>query len=145
MPFRFRLQTVLQLRDSLEKHEASVLQRIQAEIAQTGRQIQQAEAAIMSARRSWEQALRIPTVAVELASMLGDEKSLTSAKDALEEKLAKLAAERDQQMSRYQQAHRDHEVVLNLRRERLAEYEQQQARAQQKMLDDIVMSRRLRS
>jgi hypothetical protein len=62
-------------------------------------------------------------------------------KAGLEETLAQLIIDRDEQMRRYQQAHREHEVLLDIRKQRMAVYQQQQVWAQQKLLDDIVMTR----
>jgi len=48
-------------------------------------------------------------------------------------------------MKVYQAAHQNHEALIDMRDRQLLEYEQQQARAQQKFLDDIFMARRHRT
>ena len=141
MPFRFRLQTLLSLRASLEKHAESALQRIQAEVAQMVHNIAEKDDAIAHARGDWQALLRVSANAFQLSSMLEAENSLRSEKAGLEEALAQLTIRRDEQMRRYQQAHREHEVLLGIRKQRMAVYQQQQVRAQQKLLDDIVMTR----
>lgn len=141
MGFQFRLATVLRLRESLKKQEERALQRIQLEITQTTQEVEQTDEAIACARRSWQAALLSPTAAVHLQSMLSEECSLTSTRQVLMEKLERLTCERDKQLVRYRAAHRNYEALVNLSAEQLAAYEQQQARAQQKLLDDIFMAR----
>jgi flagellar export protein FliJ len=141
MPFRFRLQVLLSLRASLEKHAESALQRSQAEVAQTVHNIAEKDQAIADARSDWQDLLRRSATGFQLSSMLEAENSLRLEKAGLEETLAQLIIDRDEQMRRYQQAHREHEVLLDIRKQRMAVYQQQQVWAQQKLLDDIVMTR----
>jgi hypothetical protein len=56
-----------------------------------------------------------------------------------------LEQQRQKQMKVYQAAHRDHETMINLFKQQRDAYEMEQARAQQKYLDDIFMARRHRS
>jgi flagellar export protein FliJ len=142
MSFQFQLAPVLKVRESIEKQEERALERIQLEIALASRQIESAQEAMANARRDWQQALRNATPATHLQSMLEHEQSFDVARQASIEKLARLKAQRDQQLKRYHVAHRDHESLLNIRNERLAEHKQQQARSEQKTLDDIFAARR---
>ena len=141
MAFEFRLASVLKLRETLKSQEERALQRIQLAIAQTTRQVEETDEAIGVARRAWQTELRSATAAVHLQSMLEQEQSLGTTKQALMARLETLKREHEQQLHRYQAAHRDHEALLNMRAEQRAEYERQEARAEQKAVDDIFMAR----
>ncbi len=143
MPFQFKLAPVLKVRECIENQEERALERIQLEIGQIGREIEQAEDATARARRNWQQALQSATPALYLHFMLEQEQSFVLARRSSIEKLDRLKVRRDEQLKRYHAAHRDHESLLNVRDEQLAEYEQQQARREQKILDDIFAVRRL--
>ena len=77
--------------------------------------------------------------------MLWDAQAAVEKKKALIEALHALEEQRIQQMKVYQAAHRDHETLLNMAAEQRSAYELEQARAQQKFLDDIFIGRRHRS
>lgn len=144
MPFQFTLATVLKVRESLKKQEERALQCIVLEIAQTSHEMERAEQALADARHLWQQALRGVTAAADLHSMIEEEQTLASLKHSLVEKLNRLDSTRNEQVKRYQAAHRQYEALLNMKRQRQAEYDLQQTRAQQKFLDDIFIARRLR-
>lgn len=144
MPFQFGLATVLQVRAAVEEREERLLQRIELQIAHTKHQIQRIDTAIRDAILAREQAVRSPIPAVHLMTMLEEEQSLEAAKTAFLQRLRELSEERRRQMKHYEAAHRDHEALLNMRKEQLALYEQEQARAQQKALDDLYLARRRR-
>jgi flagellar biosynthesis chaperone FliJ len=68
--------------------------------------------------------------------------AVLAARQALLESLQTLQQQRDAQMKRYQAAHNDHQVLLELQKQQKDEYEHEQERAQQKRLDDLFAARR---
>ncbi len=145
MAFRFPLAAVLRLRESIEQREERALQKIQLGMARVSHQIDQLTASIAKEQQAREQALKQPIPAVELQTMLWDAQAAVEKKKALIEALHALEEQRIQQMKVYQAAHRDHETLLNMAAEQRSAYELEQARAQQKFLDDIFIGRRHRS
>jgi len=145
MAFRFPLATVLRVRESIEKREELALQKIQLEMARIARQIELLNAQLAKAHGAREQALQQTIPASHLHAMLREAQAAADSKNSLLVTLQLLEQQRDKQMKVYQAAHRDHETIIDLFRKQRDAYEQDQARAQQKYLDDIFMARRHRS
>jgi flagellar biosynthesis chaperone FliJ len=145
MAFRFPLAAVLRFRESIEQREERALQKIQLEMARVSHQIDQLTASIAKEQQAREQALKQAIPAVELQTMLWDAQAAVEKRNALVAALHALEQQRIQQMNVYQAAHRDHETLLNTAAEQRSAYELEQARAQQKFLDDIFIARRHRS
>jgi flagellar export protein FliJ len=145
MAFRFPLATVLRVKESIEQREERALQKIQLEMARMARQIEDLNNAIAKAQVAWQLALTRSMPGGELKSMLGQVHALGELKKALLNTLHGLEELRLQQMTLYQAAHRDHETLINLSNEQRDVYEVEQARFEQKYLDDIFMARRHRS
>ena len=141
MAFQFRLAVLLRLSESLERQEERALQVILMEIAQICHQMQQAREAILDARQTWLAALTKTTHAVHLQSMLENEQSLVRDWQALLQRLEVLNTTRERQLARYQEAHQNHEKLRAMRADHRSEYDHAQARAQQKLLDDIFAAR----
>jgi flagellar FliJ protein len=142
MVFRFPLATVLRVRESIEQREERALQRIQLEMARVVRQIEELDEAMANAHVAREGALRRTMLGGELQSMLWQVQAATEVKKALLVTLQGLEELRLQQMKVYQAAHQNHETMVNLFNEQRDAYEMEQARGEQKYLDDIFMARR---
>jgi flagellar export protein FliJ len=145
MAFRFPLATVLRVRESIEQREERALQRIQLEMARVTRQIEDLNEAMAKAHVAREQALRQTMPGGELQSMLWQVQAAGEVKKALLVTLQGLETTRLQQMKVYQAAHRSHETMINMFNDQHDAYEIEQARSQQKYLDDIFMARRHRA
>jgi flagellar export protein FliJ len=145
MAFRFALATVLRVRESIEQREERALQKIQLEMARVAHQIEELNEAMVKAHEAREQALRKAMPGGELQSMLWQVQAAGEAKKALLATLQEMEKLRLQQMKVYQAAHRDHETMINMFNEQRDAYEVEQARSQQKYLDDIFMARRHRA
>jgi flagellar export protein FliJ len=145
MAFRFPLATVLRVRESIEQREERALQKIQLEMARVAHQIEELNEAMAKAHAAREQALRKAMPGGELQSMLWQVQAAGETKKALLVTLQELEKLRLQQMKVYQAAHRDHETMINMFNEQRDVYEVDQARSQQKYLDDIFMARRHRA
>jgi flagellar FliJ protein len=145
MGFRFPLATVLRVRESIERREERELQRIQLEMARVSRQIEDLNGRIARLDQAQKQALLQPTPAGHLHSTLWEMQSAAEARKNLFNVLQGLEQQRQKQMKVYQAAHRDHETMISMYKQQRDAYELEQARAQQKYLDDIFMARRHRS
>jgi flagellar export protein FliJ len=145
MAFRFPLATVLRVRESIEQREERALQRIQRDMARVVRQIEELNAAIVKARDLQDHALLLAIPAGHLHTMLWEAQAAVEGKKALLISLQILDQEREKQMKVYQAAHRDLESLTNMLNEQRSVYQLEQARTQQKYLDDIFMARRHRS
>jgi len=145
MAFRFPLATVLRVKESIEKREERALQRIQLEMARVARKIEEIDEGIAKARREREQTMQQTMPAGQLQTMLWEAQSALESRKALVQALQTLEHQRDKQVKIYQAAHREHETLINLKREKRELYDLDQTRAQQKYLDDIFMARRHRN
>jgi flagellar export protein FliJ len=67
------------------------------------------------------------------------------AKETMLETLQTLKLQRDNQMKAYKDAHRGRQALTDLRKQQKSLYDQEEMRREQKQLDDIFVSRWLRS
>jgi flagellar FliJ protein len=145
MAFRFPLATVLRFRDNIEKREELALQKILQEIARTRLQIEQLSATIIQAQAARNKSLERPISAYQLQALVREIDAIIGRRKALIESLVPLQQKREAQMTVYQAAHRDRQMLSDMATRQRDAYEQQQARAQQKFLDDIFAARAQRS
>jgi flagellar FliJ protein len=145
MAFRFSLATVLRLRESIERREERALQKIQMEMARVSRQIDELDAGIARAQRERDEALREPMPASHLQAMIWQTESAIEDRKTLQATLHGLEEQRQKQLKIYQAAHRDHETLIDMRNQQRSAYLQEQARMEQKYLDDIFIARRHQS
>jgi flagellar FliJ protein len=141
MAFRFSLATVLRFRESIEKREELVLEKLLMEMARLRRDIEGLAAEITGAQEARNHAMQQPLPAIHLQLMLKQTDLLADRKKALIESLAALDRERDIQTRRYQAAHRDRQMLSDMSARKKEAYEQERTRAQQKFLDDIFATR----
>jgi flagellar export protein FliJ len=145
MAFRFTLASVLGVRESLERLEELALTRIQLEMARVRHAIEKTNADLAEAQRVREESMRKPIPAAQLQSMLHAADAAAERKTKLMESLVLLERQRGEQMRAYQAARRGRQVLSDLREQHLEAWEQEQARTQQKILDDIFASRNQRN
>jgi flagellar export protein FliJ len=144
MAFRFTLASVLAVRESLERREELALMKIQLEMARVRHEIEKVDAELAEAQRIREESMRQPIPAAQLQSMLYAAEAATDRKKKLLAALMELERRRGEQMRTYQTVRRARQVLTDLRAQHLEAWELEQARAQQKMLDDIFVSRNQR-
>lgn len=144
MAFRFTLATVLRFRESVEKREELTLQRILLEMAQVRREIEQITSAIVAAHDTREQAMRNALPASHLHGMLHDVEAVVERRKKLLQALAALEQQHRLQATKYQAAHRDRQMLSDMKAKKRDVYEQERARATQKFLDDIFVARSMR-
>ena len=145
MGFHFSLATVLKVREDIEEREERALQRILAEMARVESEIEALTVQIARAHKEREEALLRPIAAAHLHVLLSDSQVAEEKKKSLLKYLQTLDQQRHQQTIVYQVAHRDRETLTNMSDQQREVYDQEQARAQQKTLDDIFMARHHRS
>jgi flagellar export protein FliJ len=145
MAFRFTLASVLGVRESLERREELALTRIQLEMARVQREIEGVNADLAEAQRMREESMRQPIPAAQLQAMLYAADGAGERKKKLMESLVVLERQRGEQMRAYQAARRARQVLSDLRAQHLESWELDEARTQQKAMDDIFATRNQRS
>ena len=145
MPFRFPLAAVLLVRENAELREERALQKIQQEMAQVSRQIEDLDAEIANVHAIRNQAMLEPVPAFQLHSLWLRAEDAAKRKKPLLERLQILLEDRNRQMIVYQAARRDHETLTDMLEKQRETYEQEQTRKAQKLLDDIYVARRQRN
>lgn len=141
MGFRFPLETVLRVRESLEKREEAALQQILAEMARVRRSMDEQEQRILSLYKQKEEAMRRPTEAFRLQSMIAEAAAAVEQRALLTQTLAGLEQQRQERLTAYQNAHRNRQMLTDMRTRQRDEWQEKLARAQQKFLDDIFAAR----
>jgi flagellar export protein FliJ len=142
MAFRFSLDAVLRFRQSVEHSEEAVLHRIVQDIAGVEMELQQADEKQTRLRAQREQNLTHKLPAVHLLEIAEREMELKKVADGLRSRLRQLETQRVKQLAIYQTAHRDRQVLSELREQQRRVYQLNQRRQEQKMLDDLFLARR---
>jgi len=145
MAFRFALSALLRYRESLERREYLALEKVQQEIAQTENLIQQCEQELTAAQTRRERGLKDGVVSVHLQALYQEESALEELRDKLRSHWQQLQLKRQNCMRAYEVAHRNREVLDNLRLRQFDAYRKEQAKREQKTLDDLFLARRRRS
>ena len=142
MPFRFRLQRVLGVRESVEKQRAQELARAAAE-EQLASDAHDDAAARLEARRV---ATSLPEGRTLAAGMLHNlELTVHAASDEVTWTKAALEAAADDTLrtnARYLDARRDRRVLERLREERLHTWHESEVRRDRRAMDDIAQVQR---
>jgi flagellar export protein FliJ len=141
MAFRFKLDAVLRFRDGVEHTEEAALYRIVREIADAEAELQQIKINQDRLREQREQELILKLPAVHLLEIAERELELKNTAEELRLRLQQLEAHRVKQLAIYQSAHRDREVLSELRHHQKQAHELEQGRQEQKTLDDLFLAR----
>ena len=141
MPFRFPLASVLRLRESMEMREEVALQKAQFEVARVRRRVDELTDELAAACQEREKALARTVPANRLQQIQAEIDAAEEAKQILSETLETLKRQRDVQMKLYMTAHNGRRMIADLLTQQRNQYEQEQIRAQQKRIDDIVAAR----
>ena len=141
MGFKFSLASVLRLRESIEQREELALQKAQYEVERVRTRIEELTNELALADKQREQALSESTEAYRLQDMQTSIQLAQEAKRTLMEMHEALKGARDRQMAVYHVARRNREMLSDLRVEQRDTWEQEQARTQQKWLDDLFAAR----
>jgi flagellar export protein FliJ len=141
MAFRFTLDAVLRFRESVEHSEEAVLLRIVQQIVETEQQLAQIGAEQIRIRESREQDLALKLPGVHLTNIAMRELELKTAADGLRSELRQLEVQRVNQLSVYQTARQNRQVLTELREQQRHRHQLEQKRQEQKMLDDLFLAR----
>ena len=141
MGFRFTLEQVLRVRESIERREELALQRAELDVARVLRRIGELTEELAGMSRKREEDLKKPMQAYELQGMDAEINAALEARKAQIDTLQALQYRRDERRKVYQAAHNGRRMLTDLEEQQRAEYEQEQVRAQQKRLDDLFASR----
>jgi flagellar export protein FliJ len=141
MGFKFSLASVLRFRESIEQREELALQKAQNEVERVRQRIDALIAELAKADKEQEEALLQSTEAYRLQDMQAGIQVAKEARQTLLETLETVKDVRDRQMNVFQTARSNREMLSDLRVEQRNAWEQDQARVQQKVLDDLFAAR----
>jgi flagellar export protein FliJ len=145
MAFQFSLDTVLRVRGILEEREERMLQKILFEISQTLETLARTDAEIVESNASRRADILKPLIGHHLHASYGEVKELNKSRKNLEEQIEKLKQLRDRQVTVYEAARRNREMLTDMRKEKRSAYESDLDRRDQKTLDDNYIARRGRN
>jgi len=142
MAYRFPLATLLRLREIAEQREERLLGQIHNQIAESRQTLADLASQRQAVIQQREQALLRLTSGFDLMDSYAQVRVIEGLEDKGREHLAKLSVLRDQQMKIYEAAHRDAELLLDIREDRKNEFQRQREKQEQSALDDNFSSRR---
>jgi flagellar export protein FliJ len=145
MAFRFALAAVLKYRENLERREYLALGRVHQEIAQVEAQLRLLEQWCSGAAHAREAETAQGIAAVHLQAAFEQELKLERQRDELQARRQELKVRRQQCLKAYEQACQNREVLEDLRLRQLNAYRLDQAKREQRGIDDLFLSRRRRS
>jgi flagellar export protein FliJ len=141
MPFRFPLQAVFHLRQSIEYQQELRLRAANQQVSKVRYSIDQVEEHIRKMRTQSSQQLIIGMTSAELCFGLTSETALQNTRRKLEKELVRIKTLRDQQQRIFEQARRERETLESLRNQQQHSYEIDQRRREQRRLDDLFLLR----
>jgi flagellar FliJ protein len=144
MAYRFPLAAVLRLREINEQREERLLTQILAQVTQAREAIAALDLQIAEAAARRETELLERTPAAQLHAAYGMSALLKERKQFTVDQLAQFEQLRDKQIKTYQAAHQAREVLSTMRKKQRDSFLAEQARHQQKALDDMFIARRMR-
>jgi flagellar FliJ protein len=137
MPFRFRLERVLQLRERAEREQARALGEALREEARRERERREAEARLARAadQIAGAQSRELPAGSLANLSLARDaaESGVDAARSDVEEAAQRVAEERE----RFDERRRDRRTVEKLREHRKGEWQLERSRSEQKASDEV--------
>lgn len=136
MAFRFSLEAVLHLRQSLEHQQELRLRAANQQVARIRRMTEQMENQVRQMHAQQSNSLHAGTTAAEMRFSLECEATLQSQRLLLQGEAQRLERLRDQQQKIFQQARRERETIESLRDRQRSTYEREQARREQRQLDE---------
>lgn len=142
MPFRFPLQTVYHLRQSLEHQHELRLRAANQQVAKVRHVMDQIDASLHQLETLSSHELGLGTTAAEVRFSLAKKDSLMTYRKDLERELERVKHLRDQQQRIFQLARRERETFEILRNAQLREFKREQSRREQVQLDEQYLLRR---
>jgi len=141
MAFQFSLQPVLRLRASYERIERLRLLQIAAAIVQVQNEIAASVQESAKARQNLRERLASGSSGVEIQFEMVCESARFNYRHALVARLAGLRRKHEAQKAVYRMARQKREILENFRERRFQEYQIEQARREQRALDELFLLR----
>lgn len=145
MPFRFSLQSVLHLYQSLEHQQELRLRAANQQVARVRHMIEQLEAHKQQRRSQQSVELQAGTTGAELQFERTMESALRCRREELEAELVRVQQLRDEQQRNFRLARRRRETLDSLRETQLHAHQREAQRREQRQQDDSFLLRRKRS
>ena len=136
MAFRFSLETVLRVRRLAEEREERLLSGILRQMAECRQSLADLATRQTNLRLRRERALEAKTSAAELLFLNAEGRVLEGLKESGTQHLADLEKLRAQQLKIYEAAHANQRLLATMREEHLERFRAEQARAEQRQMDD---------
>jgi len=144
MPFRFPLEAILHLRQSLERQQELRLRAANQQVARVRHMIDLLDGQVREMRSRSGQQLLKGSAAAELHFALLCEQTLGRQRPLLQRELLRLEQLRDEQQKTYAKARRERETFESLRERQRLEYQRETTRREQRELDDAFLLRKKR-
>jgi hypothetical protein len=145
MAFYFALGTVLRVRGIVEDQEERTLQTILFQISQAQDAISCIEEDIARSNEARSTEILKPSLGLNIHASYGELAELKRRKDEYDVRIRQLEEQRNRQLAVYKKAHRDREMLTDMRDAHLSTYESGLAREAQKAVDDNFSARRGRA
>ncbi len=142
MPFRFPLQALLHFRQSVEHQQELRLRAANQQVARVRHALEQLDNRVRQTQALSSQYLARGTTGAELSFLQTTEGLLRAQRQEVEHELVHCQHVRDQQERVFRLARRERETFESLRNEQLRNYERDQARREQRRLDDLFLMRK---
>jgi flagellar FliJ protein len=142
MSFEFPLAAVLRYRESIEQREHLALERIQQDIVRVEQKIQQVEDDRTLAAQNRLNDMTGGTHSVAIQAAYEYEGNLEQEIGRLRTLWQELKLKWRQQLASYELARRNRETLDKLRDKQLQAHNQEQAKREQSVIDDLFLSRR---
>lgn len=141
MAFRFTLDVLLRVRQSVERQQELLLQEANQRLAGLRRRMEEVDAQLAQLTARKMRQLESGFSAAELQFDLLCRSVVLQQRAALEQEMAQAEAMRDARREIFREARRQREVIDTLRTHQLQAHRQQEMRQEQRRLDDMFLLR----
>jgi flagellar FliJ protein len=142
MAFQFSLATVLRVRKIIEEREEGRLQRILFDISTIFDQIERNDADLTESDASRHTDVSQPCIGLQVHDSYGKVRQLKERRKDLERQIEELERARDEQLTVYDAARRDREMLTDMREKKRTAYDADMSKREQSTLDDNYIARR---
>jgi flagellar export protein FliJ len=142
MAFHFSLATVLRVRVITEEREEGILQKILFDISKVFDDLERIDTMIAEADDTRHAEVLKACIGLDVHACYGEVKELKQRRKDFEGKIQKLEEARDRQLTIYEAAKRNREMLTDMREKKRTAYETETNKREQKTLDDNYISRR---
>lgn len=142
MAFHFSLATVLRVRAIIEEREEGLLQKILFDISKVFDDLERIDTRIEEADNSRHAEALKPCIGLDIHASYGEVKELKQRRKDFEDKIQKLEEARDKQLTIYEAAKKNREMLTDMREKKRTAYNTEMNKREQKTLDDNYIARR---